>query len=338
MRVLLMAVIFLAFPVMAQQAKEVKSEDVHPNENDKKIEAELKRIGKEGVDQANEGTGVSTKLINESPRQKELEERWTNFLPVFGKEARERGYALPAPFGVTAVYLDQRQPFDLLGIDVFLPGMDDPVSPSLATYNIRDLRVHDSTTTVRFDMWLLPFLNGYFFFGRTEGQSTGKLDVCILPTQSGCGALLPNLPFDVRFVGNNTGAGLTLAGGISEWFASFDVNYTLSDLDISVEPATSLVMSVRTGWNGDIGIGNASFYVGSVYEDIRQTLDITQFPISVPNFPEPRLVTVEQEASDPTNYIVGGRWNFWDGLEVAVEGSIGIAKRDQILGYISYRF
>ncbi|CAA0125838.1 Uncharacterised protein [BD1-7 clade bacterium] len=336
MRVLLMALLFLAFPAMAQQAKQVESEDVHPNENDKKVEAELKRIGKEGVDQANSGTGVSTKLVNESPRQKELEERWTNFLPIFGKQARERGYALPAPFGVTVVYLDQRQPFNLLGVDVFLKGSDQPLPPSFATYEIENLRVHDSTTTVRFDMWLLPFLNTYFFFGRTEALSVGKLNVCIEGT---CPPQFSDLPFDVRFIGNNTGAGFTLAGGISEWFASFDLNYTLSDLDIAIEPATSLVMSIRTGWNGDIGVGNASFYVGSVYEDIRQTLDITAFPIeNLPPELTPRLVRVTQEVEDPTNYIVGGRWNFWDGMEVAVEGSVGIGKRDQILGYLSYRF
>ncbi len=327
--VLLFSLLF-TLPVFAQA---VQSKSVDPkSDSDAAVEAELKRIGKEGVEQANTGTGVSTKYTYKSPRQKQLADSWTNFLPVFGTEARERGYALPAPFGVGIIYLDQRQPFNLLDVQVFLG--PDPLPPGFADYSIDNLRVHDSTTTVRFDMWLLPFLNGYFFFGRTEGRSTGKLDVCI---QGQCPADLQNLPFDVRFVGNNTGAGMTLAGGIDWWFLSGDVNYTLSDLDISTVPATSFVGSMRTGWNGDVGIGNASFWVGAVYENITQTLDITAFP-SIPGFPDPRLVKVKQEAAAPWNTVVGGRWNFWDGLEIMVEGSIGVESRSQLLSALSYRF
>ena len=114
------------------------------------------------------------------------EERWSDFLPIFGKEAREQGYVLPRPFGVSLGYMNQEQPFDVgaltvNGIDVKEPGLAE----------IDEVDNQEDTLTLRFDAWIFPFFNVYGILGKTDGKAEGPLTINpeALFGPIGCGVL-----------------------------------------------------------------------------------------------------------------------------------------------------
>ena len=82
------------------------------------------------------------------------ENRWSKFLPILGQAACERGYVLPRPFGISAGYMHQDQPFTVG--DILINGTD-VKTPGLAI--VDEVQNEESTYTLRFDAWILPFLS-----------------------------------------------------------------------------------------------------------------------------------------------------------------------------------
>ena len=116
------------------------------------------------------------------------EDRWSNFLPIWGRAACERGYVLPRPFGISFGYMHQDQPFDVN--DVFVNGID-VKTPGVAVVN--EVQNEESTYILRLDAWILPFWNVYGLLGRTNGQAVGPLQI----------DLEPIFPLICRLPGNN---------------------------------------------------------------------------------------------------------------------------------------
>ena len=94
------------------------------------------------------------------------EDRWSNFLPILGQAACERGYVLPRPFGVSVGYMHQKQPFDVG--DIHVNGID-VKTPGVAIVN--EVQNEETTYTLRFDVWILPFWNVYGILGHTNGDA-----------------------------------------------------------------------------------------------------------------------------------------------------------------------
>ena len=44
-------------------------------------------------------------------------QRWSSFLPIWGEEARKRGYELPLPFGISANFYSEKQDFEVQDLD-----------------------------------------------------------------------------------------------------------------------------------------------------------------------------------------------------------------------------
>ena len=311
-------------------------------------EHELSPYQKSVEERQNPVTGVTYEAVDPESIP-EREERWSDFLPIWGKEAREQGYVLPHPFGLSLVGLHQNQPFEVTSIALNYSGSE----YTFKNISASNVTVSDSTANLRADVWLFPFFNMYVMAGKTDATANLNVDIdALIPnkTATACKALeLPfekdnlnpldnngscllqsSIPTALDIKGDNLGVGMTVAGGYGDFFGMLDMNYTESDLNISKEKASTTVTSTRLGWNGAFGSMGGSLWVGAMHQDIKQTLDII-LPI------DGLSVVVEQEASSPVNYLLGGRINFSQEWEMIIETNAGFSDRQQFMLQLSYR-
>lgn len=264
-------------------------------------------------------------------QQSACEDRWSSFLPIWGRAACERGYVLPRPFGISLGYMHQDQPFDVE--DIFVNGID-VKTPGLAVVN--EVQNEESTYTLRFDAWLLPFWNIYGILGRTNGTADGPLGVDLSPVFPGLCGLPGNsctidTTFSLDYKADVLGVGTTVAGGYKDFFGMIDANYTEADLDISLTDAEALVISSRIGWNGKLGWFTGVLWVGAMYQDIDQVLDL---PLDIGQ--NALLVSIEQNTKEPFNYLVGGQWDINRSFSILAELGFG-ARKSQMLSF-TFRF
>lgn len=288
--------------------------------------------------------------------------RWSDFLPILGKEARESGYLLPLPFGISLVGLTQQQPFTVSQIGLEIDGQQSDIINDFIDDSItaKNLKVSDTTYNLRFDAWILPFWNVYGIVGRTKGKAELELDVNLeLPTlllaaanigsgfnDKRCTSI--NLPFQgpapgdclvnsegisttLNFHGTVLGYGTTIAGGYGDFFGMFDMNYTEADINIAIEKSKQTVYSTRLGWNGSIGIYQGQIWLGAMKQDIKQ-----QLAVSTPD--SKVAVLIDQHASSPWNYLIGAQWNITEEWAVIAETNLAFSDRQQFMMQLGYRF
>lgn len=259
------------------------------------------------------------------------ENRWSDFLPIWGQDACERGYVLPRPFGISIGYMHQDQPFDVG--DVYVQGID-VKTPGVAVVN--EVQNEETTYTLRLDAWILPFWNVYGVLGRTDGKASGPLQVNLEPVFP----LLCGLPgnncrvdttFNLKYTADVIGYGTTVAGGYKDFFGMVDYNRTRADLDISLTDARATVLSSRIGWNGKIGGFTGVLWVGAMYQDIAQTLDLLL------DIGEATLdVSIDQSTQVSWNYLIGGQWDINRSFSLLAE--LGFGKRKSQMLNLTYRF
>ena len=189
---------------------------------------------------------------------------------------------------------------------------------------------------MRFDAWLFPFWNVYGLLGRTDGEATGPLLVDLNPVFP----VLCSLPgndcqidttFDLDYKADVIGLGTTVAGGYKDFFGMIDMNYSEADLDISVTDAEATVISARIGWNGKLGGFTGVLWVGAMYQDIDQVLDLA---LDVGE--DVLRVSLDQSTQEPLNYVAGGQWDINRSFSVLAELGFGVRK-SQMLN-LTYRF
>jgi len=284
-------------------------------------------------DKATKRENPSSAVPYESGRVGEstCEDRWSKFLPILGQSACELGYVLPRPFGLSLGYMHQDQPFDVGGI--FVNGID-VKTPGLAVVN--EVQNEESTYTLRGDVWILPFWNIYGILGRTSGRAVGPLAldlspvfpiICKLPGNN-CAV---DTSFKLDYKADVRGYGTTIAGGYKDFFGMIDFNWTTADLDISLTDAKAKVISSRIGWNGKLGIFTGVLWVGVMYQDVSQTLDL---PLDIGE--NTLLVTIDQSTQEKYNYVVGGQWDINRSISVLAE--LGFGKRKSQMLNLTYRF
>jgi len=259
------------------------------------------------------------------------EDRWSNFLPIWGKAACERGYVLPRPFGISLGFMHQDQAFDVG--NVLVNGID-VKTPGVAVVN--EVQNEESTFTLRMDAWILPFWNVYGILGHTRGKADGPLQIDLAPVFP----LICSLPgnncqvnttFKLDYTADVIGYGTTIAGGYKEFFAMVDINRTTADLDISRTDAKATVLSTRMGWNGTMGWFTGVLWVGAMHQDIAQTLDLEiDIGETVLN------VEIDESTQTPWNYVVGGQWDINRSFSIMAE--LGFGKRKSQMLNLTYRF
>ncbi|PHM36724.1 hypothetical protein [Xenorhabdus innexi] len=221
-------------------------------------------MSESGVPQTNSDGSLSHSAKSES-----------RILPIWGDEARARGYDLPEPFGVSYGYMNLRQN---VIVDSIKFGFTNPEYKPLEEkiiVNAGNTRSKNETHLLKLDTWLLPFLNLYGVYGKTKGVSKTNIDsIYVFNLEEPYGV---NIPFALNFKGKSYGGGATLAGGYNQFFATLDTNYTRTKLDILDGDISAFVVTPRVGYEfvfspliSKQGNSKVQVWFGAMYQDITQ--------------------------------------------------------------------
>ncbi|MFV7770062.1 hypothetical protein [Shewanella marisflavi] len=278
-----------------------------------------------------------------------------SFFPIWGEEAEARGYTLPKPYGISLSYMDMSNPVTVNSID--LTG-----HPVLEAIDIDATHADfkGSNVTLRGDVWIFPFMNLYGIIGYTEGTSTANINslhcdatsvpgignkaLCLLLDTAG--ANLPdNATFQLDMDGGTYGIGTTLAGGVGNWFALVDINYTYTSIAAINGNIKTLVGAPRAGYRWEFDGGRElRVFVGAMYQDVQQELSGDLKSLNLP----PQVVdlidtlspeagfAVSQSADENWNGILGFQYAFNRDWDILMEAGFG--ERETLFIALGRRF
>ncbi len=93
-------------------------------------------------------------------------EQSESYFPIWGDEARARGYSIPLPYGVNLSYMNIRQ--DIMVDSITFSGLklgNHPIPSDMFAIDAGHTREKSKTENLRLDMWVFPFLNVYGLVG-----------------------------------------------------------------------------------------------------------------------------------------------------------------------------
>ena len=231
--------------------------------------------------------------------------------PLAKSMAGDRPLPLPWGIGVTLHQQDQNYALGRLDIDI-------PIDLALA----QDVEVENTVgeANLKFDLWLLPFLNVFGLLGRIEGETT----VDVTP-------LISDLT--VEYEGVVYGAGITCAAGVGRYFGSLTATYTDTSLDASDSSVDAWVVTPRIGLTAHARGGHpVVFWIGAMYQSADEA---HQGRLTVPVFGEVNYdVLLEEE--EPWNTLVGLSTALSDHMSIELEGGFG--DRTQLTASLGWRF
>ncbi|EBT2064770.1 hypothetical protein R2946_000246 [Salmonella enterica] len=293
------------------------------------------------------------------------EESDSRTFPIWGDEAKARGYSIPLPFGVNVSYMNMRQNIDVESISFSGLALGNHAIPTdMFNIDAGSTRERSKTENLRLDMWVFPFLNIYGLVGHTRGSSVSKVSVDADPSRyTGVDRLiassvhqlnqsgdLKDIDFILDFKGTTWGTGITLAGGYENWFALVDTNYTRTDFDILDGKISALTVSPRVGYRfrfqGPVGESHLSLWVGSMYQNVQQEFRGSLSDLHMPAELQPLINTVnqndngrfdvKQKLTAPWNMLIGSQYEITPHFNVLTE--IGFNERNSFFIAGEYRF
>jgi hypothetical protein len=168
------------------------------------------------------------------------------------------------PFGVSFLSLNVGETLDVNNLSLSIGGQ--PVPPGAVSLQSVTHITHIAGVTG--DVWLLPFVNVHGLVGHLWG-SANDITPTIMP------GLLPpgvTIPPTQEFTGTTYGGGVTFAIGYKRMFATYDITYMTSQVDLLDNNVGALVQAVRGGVKLGSGKFRSTLYTGALHEDIRSTL------------------------------------------------------------------
>jgi hypothetical protein len=243
--------------------------------------------------------------------------RWPYALPFLADAAIKRGYELPLPRGVSAIYYYVERDIEITGVRLGING-----APLRDVSNFVNLgsKSHVNVAVARFDAWLLPVLNVYALAGYVSNNTTTRGTVTIPTLGPRPGSRSFNVSATTDLSGFVGGVGLTAAAGYRDFFLLADVNYSQTDIGFE-DKFRALIGTIRTGWNGKILDVPARLWVGGVYWGTKGTAKAT---VDVPDVGRVSF-EADQGPVHPLNAIVGGSvtlFRHWDAfVEYGFNGS-----------------
>lgn len=285
--------------------------------------------------------------------------------PIWGDEARARGYDIPLPFGINLNYMDMRQNINVDSISFSgLALGNHPIPGDMFNIDAGHTREQSKTETLRLDMWVFPFLNIYGLLGNTRGSSVSNVSVDADPSRyTGVDRLiagavhrlhengsLQNIDFSLDFKGTTWGTGVTLAGGYDNWFGLVDTNYTRTNFNILDGSISALTVSPRVGYRfnlqGPWGPSHLGVWLGSMYQNVQQEFNGSIADLNMPASLQPLIdvvnksgngrFSVKQRLTSPWNMLVGTQYEITPRFNLLTE--IGFNERNSFFIAGEYRF
>ncbi|MCL1058447.1 virulence protein [Shewanella gelidimarina] len=277
----------------------------------------------------------SVNAIEREPHQV----RYDRTFPIWAQEAIDLGHELPKPYGFTFNYMSMEQPLVVDSVAFSgLGGLDDILSIKGS-----EAQQDSETITFRADAWVLPFLNLYGIIGHTKGSSVANVQLegdlsSVLPPRmcanNPCKVSSQPFDFALDFNGTTYGVGGTLVGGIGNWFALLDVNYTNTNLDILDGEISSIVISPRAGYRTSYNQHDIQVWVGAMYQNVEQTFSGNLKDIGIPI--NGAKFEVNQHLEDKWNGLVGSQIGLTKNIDLLLE--FGIGTRTSFMMGLGYRF
>ncbi len=168
------------------------------------------------------------------------------------------------PFGISFLSLNVGETLDVNNLSLSIGGQ--PVPPGAVSLQSVTHITHIAGVTG--DVWLLPFVNVHGLVGHLWG-SANDITPTIMP------GLLPpgvTIPPTQAFTGTTYGGGVTFAIGYKRMFATYDITYMSSQVDLLDNNVDALVQGIRGGVKLGSGKFRSTLYTGALHEDIRSTL------------------------------------------------------------------
>lgn len=246
-----------------------------------------------------------------------------SMFPLWGDQAREQGIELPLPYGLSVGYMDQSDVTQSANLrSVKLDGSEQPLS----VVSLDDSEVDAEVSSLRFDVWVLPFLNVYALGGKMSGTAVTPMTVDLplgLPTQE----VLTTEAYE----GTLYGGGLTLVYGYQNFIASLDVNYTQANLDLSASKIDTLLVTPRIGFTSRILDRPFSLMLGASYMDLAQTITVEQ------DIGDRRLTTLlDIDSAKNWNTVVTAQLELDKHWQLVLDA--GFNDRNTLTGSLTYRF
>ncbi|GMQ47296.1 hypothetical protein [Vibrio sp. 10N] len=246
-----------------------------------------------------------------------------SIFPIWGEQAAQRGYTLPKPYGLSLSYMDISNPVTIDNINL-AGGVGDIID-----IDAKQAQFEGSNVTLRGDVWLLPFMNVYGILGYTQAQSTADIDsISII----GISIPVEDAKFTLDMSGITYGVGTTVVGGINNWFALLDLNYTYTDIDAIDGSIKTFVAAPRVGhrWQYDGG-RELRVFVGAMYQDVQQHLsgDIKALGLDLGDMNfliDDTRFEVSQRSEQKWNALAGFQYSLNRDWDVLAEAGFGQRK------------
>jgi len=264
-----------------------------------------------------------------SPPTATDDRHWSS-LPLLGEQARQRGYTLPLPFGISAVYNYVARDVEVTDVRVGING-----APLRSVSNVANFGARGTVDAVvmKADAWIFPFLDVYALMGYIKNVTDVNIEVTVPrpgPLPGTRQFLIKTRPELEGFVG---GGGLTLAGGYRQFFAMVDANYSQTNLGFD-ENFRALIVSSRVGWNGKVGPVPLRLWVGGAFWDTANTAKST---VEVPGVGAVRF-EADQQPKRPWNAVVGGSAGVVRHLDLFAEYGFNSGDVTYFAGGLTFRF
>jgi len=252
-------------------------------------------------------------------------------MPIWGEKlAREHGYDLPLPLGVSGTMFTERANFNVPSVSIGRGAGMLNIDPLVRVSNVR---INETAWTVRPEVWVLPFLNLYAVGGYVSGTGDVDLRLGSLPGLRSRG---PKYDLKLEYDGPTVGFGGTLAAGFKPFkgrstivFGLADLNFTRTYLDFknvvsSLPGVDVIVFSPRLGVRerilekSPLGDVYLALWGGCMYQHVQEAMNgsvagLLDFRANV-------------EAVNPWNTLVGGRIEIGRNTVFTVEGGFGDRK------------
>jgi hypothetical protein len=165
-------------------------------------------------------------------------------LPIWGEKATKSGYDLPYSAGVNVNYLWQESDLTINNLQV---GFNNGPLHQLDEI-VRFNKATSTTNGVNFrpDVWVLPFLNVYGIFAKSNSSTAVDLGVWV-PDSTNNWKEVFTAKTKANFKGTTFGFGFTPTIGIGGGFMALDMNFAWTDIDALAKPAFSFVFGPRFG-------------------------------------------------------------------------------------------
>ncbi len=170
-------------------------------------------------------------------------------LPIWGKKAAAMGFDLPYSAGISAQYVWQRSELVISNLSVGfnngpMHNLDEIIRFNKAT-------AEGSVYNIRPDIWILPFLNVYGIFAKSNTSTNVDFSIW-LPTDmtkpDGEWQEVTRFQTQANFNGNTTaGFGITPTIGLGGGWMALDMNFTWSDVEALAKPVYVFNFGPRFG-------------------------------------------------------------------------------------------